>query len=152
MSNKEHKTNKKQIQENLLFIGSDSELNLYYIEIPEIFIPYKNNLENIIKSTFYNSFSNIVPRTFLANMKSRDVLHKFIEKHTTNLFSSISTEEELELIIQEECKKIFNITNESDFNKLYKRYDKGNSIEIYAFNLYKEKLLDYKERLDKIEL
>ena len=74
--------NKKE----LLFVGSDSNLNMYYVRIPKIFIPYKENLSNAIDLVFSSSFSNVVQKSFISNMQSRDILYKFIEKHTRNLF------------------------------------------------------------------
>ena len=139
-------------KEELLFIGSDSNLNMHYVRIPKIFMPYKENLGNVINSVFFSSFSNIVPKSFILNMQSRDVLYKFIEKHTRNLFLAISTEEELELLMRKEFKEMFSVEDETEFEKLYKRYNKGASIESYAFKFYKEKLLDYKRRLDEVEL
>lgn len=152
MKGKTKNLHKNELKEEMLFIGSDSNSKLYYIKIPEMFIPYKENLNKAIDLAFYSSFSNIVPKTFISNMKSRDVLHKFIGKHTASLLSTVKTEKELELLIQKEFKKMFNIDDEKSFKRLYKQYDKGSSIEKYAYKFYKRKLLDYKDRLDKVEL
>ena len=65
---------------------------------------------------------------------------------------AITTEEELELLIQKEFKEIFSVEDEREFKKLYERYNKGASIESYAVKFYEEKLLDYKRRLDEVEL
>lgn len=69
-------------EQELLFVGSDSNLDLHYIEIPRIFVPYKENLGKAIDSVFYSSFFNVVPKSFISNMQSRDVLHKFIVKNS----------------------------------------------------------------------
>lgn len=144
---------KKTDKDNLLFVGTDLNMNLHYIEIPNIFMPYKKNLEESINLVFNNnSFSNIIHPSFINNMKSRDVLHLFIEKHTLSLFNSIKTESELELIMKNEFKELFDLKENEEFEKLYQKVNKGTCITSYVTKFYKEKLLNYKARLDAIEL
>lgn len=145
---------KKNMKNNLLFIGYDNKSQPYHIEIPDRFVKYKNAIENAINTTFFSSYidTDIVPKSFLNNMKSRYVLHKFIEKHTLNFFNSIKNDDELEELIKNEFQKLFDIKDEQEFKKIYRHYKKDVSVSYYMINLYKKKLLEYKDRLDKVEL
>ena len=140
-------------RDGLLFIGTDSDYNLHYISIPDIFLPYKDALSQAINNTFFNSFTIIVPPSFIKDMTERDVLHKFIYKHTLAIFNSIETKDELDVLIEKECRKMFDIKKDDDnFKEIYKYYKKEASVVFYASNFYKRKLLEYKARLEAVEL
>lgn len=136
-----------------LFIGTDLKGISYYVEIPDIFLPYKKNIGNSIDLVFYSRFSNIVHPSFIDNMKSRDVLHLFIQKYTLSFFESITMSEQLEFLLQEEFIKQFEIKEyDEEAKNAFNRCNKSVFIEAYLSRLYKTKLLDYKNRLDKVEL
>ena len=74
-------------------------------------------------------------------MKSRDVLHLFIQKHTSSFFELTTTEEQLEIEEDNiETKSVFERCNKSVF------------LQTYLSRFYKTRLLEYKERLDQVEL
>lgn len=139
--------------DNLMFIGYDANLNAHFVEIPELLREYKGALSDAVINVFYNKHpESTLPKDFIKNMEQRDILHKFIEKHTLSIFRTINTEEELETIIKNQCKKLFDIKEEDDtFKKLYKNYKKSTSIESYFYDYYKERLLDYKARVEAVE-
>lgn len=140
-------------KDNRLFIGTDLNGASYYIEIPDVFLPYKKSISDSINSVFHNSFSNIVHPSFIQNMKSRDVLHLFIQKHTLTVFKRITTIEQLELLIKKEFIKQFEIKeDDAEVERLLKRCKKSIFVEAYITSFYKTKLLEYKERLDQVEL
>ena len=86
-------------------------------------------------------------------MKSRDVLHLFIQKHTSSFFELITTEEQLELLIKEEFIKQFEIEEDNiETKSMLEKCNKSVFLQTYLSRFYKTRLLEYKERLDQVEL
>lgn len=142
-----------ELEDNRLFIGTDLNGTLYYIEMPDIFLSYKKNISDSINSVFYNHFSDVVHPSFIQNMKSRDVLHLFIQKHTSSFFELTTTEEQLELLIKEEFIKQFEIEEDNiETKSMLEKCNKSVFLQTYLSRFYKTRLLEYKERLDQVEL
>lgn len=86
-------------------------------------------------------------------MKSRDVLHLFIQKHTSSFFELTTTEEQLELLIKEEFIKQFEIEEDNiETKSMFEKCNKSVFLQTYLSRFYKTRLLEYKERLDQVEL
>lgn len=137
---------------NLVCLGEDLNGKLYVKEVPNVLIDYVSEIQNAINKVFYSSYQVVVPREFINNMKSRGMLHKFIDKYITKFFDEIPTSKVLEDLVYKECLHIFDIKEvDTTFKKMYKNYNKGTSIESYLGRYFEKALVDYKRRLDEVE-
>lgn len=138
----------------MIFIGKDSYDTLYYIDLPELFKLYGNDLDEAIELFISSPFNDKSHKLLIKNMIARNILHLFIEKHMKVFFEEIgSNKEALEFNIEKEARSLFNVDiNDETFYKFYKNYNKGNSIKSLALKHLNEKLIKYQERLNTVEL
>ena len=65
-----------ELEDNRLFIGTDLNGTLYYIEMPDIFLLYKKNISDSINSVFYNHFSDVVHPSFIKKIVEHPILNR----------------------------------------------------------------------------
>lgn len=136
---------------NIICLGEDLNGELYLKEVPQILNEYVDEIQRTINKIFYSGYLLAVPRDFIKDMQNRGILHKFIDKYITVFFDTITTNNELENLLFQECKYIFDIKeDDTNFNIIYKQYDKTNSINSYLSRKFEDALVDYKKRLDEV--
>lgn len=138
----------------MIFVGKDSYNTLHYIDLPKLFKPYDDDLDEAIESFINSPFNDSSHNLLINNMIARNVLHLFIEKHIKVFFEEYGPNKGLlEFHIKKEASRLFNCKiNDIGFNIAYENYRKGNSIKSLALEYLNEKLINYQNRLDAVEL